>query len=75
MISASTPSDLAKVAGTARAPLLIDVRREEIFKAADEMISVSACVRRLLFRSLAADGTVARWPEPADPARDREAAA
>ncbi len=39
MISASTPSDLAKVAGTARAPLLIDVRREEIFKAADEMIA------------------------------------
>ena len=44
-------------------------------KAADEMISVSACVRRLLFRSLAADGTVVARPEPADPARDREAAA
>src|SRR6478735_1340257 len=39
MISASTPSDLAKVAGTARAPLLIDVRREEIFKAANDMIA------------------------------------
>ena len=39
MISASSPSDLAKVAGTARAPLLIDVRREEIFKAANDMIA------------------------------------
>jgi rhodanese-related sulfurtransferase len=39
MISASNPSDLAKVAGTARAPLLIDVRREEIFKAANDMIA------------------------------------
>jgi hypothetical protein len=28
MISASAPSDLGKVAGTPRAPLLIDVRRE-----------------------------------------------
>lgn len=27
-------------------------------KAADEMISVSACVRRLLVRSLAAEGAV-----------------
>ena len=44
-------------------------------KAADEMISVSACVRRLLFRSLAADGTVVRRPELVDPVRDREAAA
>jgi rhodanese-related sulfurtransferase len=39
MISASNPSDLAKVAGTARAPLLIDVRREEVFKAAADMIA------------------------------------
>jgi rhodanese-related sulfurtransferase len=39
MIFASTPSDLAKVAGTARAPLLVDVRREEIFKAAKDMIA------------------------------------
>jgi rhodanese-related sulfurtransferase len=39
MVSASTPSDLATLAGTARAPLLIDVRRDEIFEAADEMIA------------------------------------
>jgi len=44
-------------------------------KAADEMISVSACVRRLLFRSLAADGTVVERPKREDPARDRRAAA
>ena len=44
-------------------------------KAADEMIGVSACVRRLLLRSLAVDGAVVGRPEPADPARDRGAAA
>ena len=44
-------------------------------KAADEMISVSACVRRLLLRSLAVDGAVFGRPEPTDPARDRGAAA
>jgi len=44
-------------------------------KADDEMISVSACVRRLLFRSLAADGTVVERPKREDPARDRRAAA
>ena len=39
MASASTASDLAKVTGTARAPLLIDVRREEVFNSADDMIA------------------------------------
>jgi rhodanese-related sulfurtransferase len=39
MNSASTSSDLAKVAGTARAPLLIDVRREETFDTANDMIA------------------------------------
>jgi rhodanese-related sulfurtransferase len=39
MASASTTSDLAKVTGTARAPLLIDVRREEVFNGADDMIA------------------------------------
>jgi rhodanese-related sulfurtransferase len=39
MAAVSTPSDLAILAGTAKAPLLIDVRREEIFKAADKMIA------------------------------------
>jgi hypothetical protein len=36
-------------------------------KAADEMISVSALVRRLLSQSLAADGTVVKRPKRADP--------
>jgi thiosulfate sulfurtransferase len=39
MTSASTSSDLAKVAGTARVPPLIDVRREEAFNIADDMIA------------------------------------
>jgi rhodanese-related sulfurtransferase len=39
MASASTASALAKVTGTARAPLLIDVRREEVFNSADDMIA------------------------------------
>ena len=33
-------------------------------KAAVEMISVSACVRRLLVRSLVADGMILRQPSP-----------
>jgi rhodanese-related sulfurtransferase len=39
MATASTASALAKVTGTARAPLLIDVRREEVFNSADDMIA------------------------------------
>jgi rhodanese-related sulfurtransferase len=39
MPSAITVSELAKVAGTASAPLLIDVRREQGFKAANDMIA------------------------------------
>src|SRR6476661_1202549 len=39
MAPASIASDLAKVTGTARAPLLIDVRREEAFNSADNMIA------------------------------------
>src|SRR3984957_11140946 len=39
MAAASTASALAKVTGTARAPLLIDVRREEVFNSADDMIA------------------------------------
>jgi rhodanese-related sulfurtransferase len=39
MPSAITVSELAKLAGTARAPLLIDVRREQSFKSANDMIA------------------------------------
>jgi rhodanese-related sulfurtransferase len=39
MPSANTVSELAKLAGTARAPLLIDVRREQSFKNANDMIA------------------------------------
>jgi rhodanese-related sulfurtransferase len=39
MTSAITISELAKLAGTARAPLLIDVRREQGFKTANNMIA------------------------------------
>src|SRR5260370_33599258 len=36
---AVAPSDLAKFAGTARAPLMIDVRGEQTFNAASDMIA------------------------------------
>jgi rhodanese-related sulfurtransferase len=39
MTSAMTVSELAQLAGTARAPLLIDVRREQGFKTANDMIA------------------------------------
>src|SRR5258708_39304074 len=39
MPSAITVSELAKLAGTAGAPLLFDVRREQSFKAANDMIA------------------------------------
>jgi rhodanese-related sulfurtransferase len=39
MPSAITVSELAKLAGTASAPLLIDVRREQAFKTANDMIT------------------------------------
>jgi rhodanese-related sulfurtransferase len=39
MPSTITVSELAKLAGTARAPLLIDVRREQSFKSANDMIA------------------------------------
>src|SRR6266851_3276088 len=39
MPSAITVSELAELAGTARAPLLIDVRREQAFKTANDMIA------------------------------------
>jgi rhodanese-related sulfurtransferase len=39
MLCASAASDLAKVAGTARAPLLIDVRREDAFRRSEEIIA------------------------------------
>jgi rhodanese-related sulfurtransferase len=39
MPSAITVTELARLAGTARAPLLIDVRREQAFKSADDMIA------------------------------------
>jgi rhodanese-related sulfurtransferase len=39
MPSAITVSELAKLAGTASAPLLIDVRREQAFKTANDMIA------------------------------------
>ena len=39
MPSAITVSELARLAGTARAPLLIDVRREQAFKSANDMIA------------------------------------
>ncbi len=39
MASAASVSELAKVLGTARAPLLLDVRREEAFNAGQHMIA------------------------------------
>src|SRR6266851_4145826 len=39
MTSAVAPSDLAKLAGTARAPLIIDVRGEQTFDAVNDMIA------------------------------------
>jgi rhodanese-related sulfurtransferase len=42
---AITPSDLARFAGTAKAPLMIDVRVEQTFKTANDMIA--GAIRRL----------------------------
>ena len=42
---AVTPSDLARFAGTAKAPLMIDVRVEQTFKTANDMIA--GAIRRL----------------------------
>src|SRR5216683_6958583 len=39
MPSATSISDLAQVLGTARAPLLIDVRRDEAFDAAGHLLA------------------------------------
>jgi rhodanese-related sulfurtransferase len=39
MPSAITVSEFAKLAGTAKAPLLIDVRRDQTFKTANDMIA------------------------------------
>jgi rhodanese-related sulfurtransferase len=44
MVSATSVSELAKVLGTARAPLLLDVRREPAFKAAEHV--VAGAIRR-----------------------------
>src|SRR6202171_1463773 len=44
MVSATSVSELAKVLGTARAPLLLDVRREPAFKVAEHV--VAAAIRR-----------------------------
>ena len=39
MASATSVSELAKVLGTTRAPLLIDVRRDPTFQAAEHLIA------------------------------------
>jgi hypothetical protein len=64
MVSATSVSELAKVLGTARAPLLLDVRREPAFEAAEHL--VAGAIRRSPERSnngvTVYPGTVRWWP-------------
>ncbi|HYS88943.1 MAG TPA: hypothetical protein VEN78_28655 [Bradyrhizobium sp.] len=55
MASATSVSELAKVLGTARTPLLLDVRREQTFKGAEHLVA----------------GAIWRSPELVEQWRDR----